>query len=106
MSELSYTVMGCRHTSVLVLLSMLWAASVAAQTDGERAQDEPQTRAAVLRLARQEKSEQLQPYVIPSAEERVQFLKTWRLPRLYHTKSTSTIAFRVSSFLLNPLGRP
>ena len=65
---------------------MLCAASVAAQTDGERVQNEPRTRAEILRLAREEKSGQLQPYTISPAERRVQFLETWRLPRRLFTK--------------------
>ena len=43
---------------------MLCAASVAAQTDGEPAQEEPRTRAEILRLAREQKSGQLRPYTI------------------------------------------
>ena len=72
--------------SCLVLLSMLCAVSVAAQTDGEPAQEEPRTRAEILRLAREEKSGQLRPYTISPAEKRVQFLETWRLPRRLFTK--------------------
>ena len=65
---------------------MLSAASVAAQTDGKGAQDEPRTRAEILRLTREEKSSQLYPYVISPAEQRVRFLETWRLPRRLFTK--------------------
>ena len=70
----------------LVLLTMLYAATVAAQTDGEATQDAPRTRAEILRLAREDKSDQLEPYGISSAERRVQFLETWRLPRRLFTK--------------------
>ena len=77
--------MGFLRAGSLVLL-LLCATSVAAQTDGERPQDEPQTRAEILRLAREEKSGQLRPYVISPAERRVRFLETWRLPRRLFTK--------------------
>ena len=78
--------MGRRRTGLIVLLSMLSAASVAAQTDSESSESEPQTRAEILRLAREEKSQRLQPYGISRAEERVRFLETWRLPRRLFTK--------------------
>ena len=44
------------------------------------AQAEPQTRQEILQRQREEKRGQLEPYVVSRAEERVQFLETWRLP--------------------------
>ena len=77
--------MGFRVATTLVFL-MLCAGSAGAQTSGEDVQDEPQTRAEILRLAREEKAGQLEPHAISNAERRVQFLETWRLPRRLFTK--------------------
>ena len=53
------------------------ATPLSAQT---AAQAEPQTRQEILQRQREEKRGQLEPYVVSRAEERVQFLETWRLP--------------------------
>ena len=61
----------------LLLVALMLGLPLTAQT---AAQAEPQTRQEILQRQREEKRGQLEPYVVSRAEERVQFLETWRLP--------------------------
>ena len=58
----------------------LFSAPVAAQAVVQESQEEPQTRQEILQRQREEKRGELEPYVVSTAEERVAFLETWRLP--------------------------
>ena len=67
--------------ALLAPSTLLWAQSHAG---GESAA--PETRQQLLRRTREAKSERLEPYAISRAEERVQFLEEWRLPRRLFAK--------------------
>ena len=86
MSLRSLTLMSARSFVGLVAALSLSATPVAAQTESQTEQSEPQTRAEILRRQREEKTGQLAPYVISRGEERVRFLETWRLPRRLFAK--------------------
>ena len=67
------------HGIALAALA-LFSAPVTAQAVVQESQEEPQTRQEILQRQREEKRGELEPYVVSTAEERVGFLETWRLP--------------------------
>ncbi len=67
------------HGIALAALALA-SAPVAAQAVVQESQEEPQTRQEILQRQREEKRGELEPYVVSTAEERVAFLETWRLP--------------------------
>ncbi len=79
-----------------VLLFCLVAAgagpvAATAHPDGDEGQEgsEPASRQEILRRAREAKQAELEPYTISTAEARVRFFETWRLPRRLFAKGFS-----------------
>ena len=81
--------MGWSLRTALIVVVLSVAIPAAAQTDSQEREAAPQTRAEILERQREQKASELEPYVISSAEERVRFFETWRLPFRLFEKGVS-----------------
>jgi hypothetical protein len=72
--------MRCRLRSVSLAIVLGTAVSVQAQTSDQEKDPALRTRAEILDRQREAKADELAPYVVSKAEERVHFIETWRLP--------------------------
>lgn len=78
--------MSFQNAATSLVVALLFAGGVCEIAIAQDQATEPRTRAEILRRAREAKQGELEPYVISTAERRVRFLETWRLPRRLFTK--------------------